>query len=97
MGPNGLGRLGSLPQVVFLFWARLNGPYPLFGLLGYIEIGYIRGGLRARVILERPIGLEHLWFFSGLWIKLYSSSPSEVAYLVAQPPKGVPLGSWATG
>ena len=65
MGPNGLGRLGPIPQVVSLFWARLNGPNPLFGFLGYIEIGYIRGGLRARVNLERPIVLEHLWFFFG--------------------------------
>ena len=40
-------------------------PTPLFGFLGYIEIGYIRGGLRARVNLERPIVLEHLWFFRG--------------------------------
>ena len=67
MGPDGLGRLGPIPQVVSYFWARLNGPNPPFGFLGYIEIGYIRGGgLRARVNLERPIVLEHLWFFWGL-------------------------------
>ena len=87
---------GPSPSCLFILgsskWAQ-----PPFGFLGYIEIGYIRGGSAARVNLERPIVLEHLWFFSGLGIKLYSSLPSEVAYPEAQGPKGTPFEVWATG
>ena len=65
MGPNGLGRLRPIPQDCLFILGSPKWPQPLFGFLGYIEIRHIRGGLRARVNLERPIVLEHLWVFFG--------------------------------